>query len=84
MNPEQDLDLALASLSVGASGSEEWHSLYVGHVLGGTSANTDIGIGKYTGNWMIVLSVLDGGSNNASKFRHYTSSPIRFSRDGNI
>ena len=74
--------LGLTSLSAGSG--EGWVNWNVGHVLGGMSAKADIGVGKYTGDGTINLSVLGGGSNSASKADHYANLPIRFSRDGNV
>ena len=67
-SPERDLDFNITSLSAGGSsgkGRADWH---IGHVLGGASAHTDTGVGEYTGDGTINLSVLGGGNNSSGNY----------------
>ena len=71
-----DFDLDLTSLSASASGGEGWIDWNAGHVLGGTSASADAGVGEYAGDGTIDPSVLGGGGGiSPSKVDEYSSSP---------
>ena len=65
-SPDRDLDFDLASL-IASAASGGWVDWRAGHVLGGTGAGTDTGVGKYAGDGTIDLSVLGGGGNKADE-----------------
>ena len=83
VNPEQDMDFDLTSLSAaGSPGGEGWVDWPAGNVLDGTGAGTDMGVDEYAGDGTIDPSVLGGGSNSPNKPDAYSSSPMhQFSRD---